>query len=797
MIRFVLAAYLFPLALSAQVPEKNVPRKLSGDRYLLPNGWILSPAGRQVELGGLPLKLLPVPGQRYLIATSSGYKDHFLAVIDLQSESIVQRVPLEEAWMGIAVSPAGDQVYASAGGQDRILVYRFSSGRLDYRHDIPLGVRTFPAGIAVNRKGDRLYVAANGDHTLKVIDPAQRRVVNVIPVGVKPYTCVLSPDERTGYVSNWGEDTVAVVGLRENNVFANIKVREKPNDLVLGGKDGDRLFVANGNRNIVSAIDTTSNRVSEEIDIAILPNSPPGSTPNALALSEDGRTLYAANADNNCIAVIDVSKPGKSSPRGFIPTGWYPTGVVVDAARSKLVVANGKGMFSVPNARIWSERAETQNPGYIAGVLHGNLSFVDVPLPETLAGYSQQVHQNSPLVTKRSEQAKAPFALGKKSPIRYVFYIIKENRTYDHIFGDMKEGNGDPDYCLFPEKITPNHHALARTFGLFDNFYNDAEVSADGHHWVTGAYATDYVEKLWPAMYGGKGRASRLSLHDDPVAFSAAGFLWDLCAKAGISYRSYGEFARIAFARPGTVRPATPSLVGHIHPTYYGADGIQQMSDRRRLELWLEEFREFERKGDMPRFTILSLPGDHLLGTRPGAQTPQAMMAENDLVLGKMVEALSQSRFWKQMAIFVVEDDTQGGPDHVDVHRGPVLVISPYSKRKHVDSTMYSGSSVLRTIELILGLPPLTQHDAASTPMWAAFQTRPDFRPYKALVPDVDLDEKNLSTAYGAARSVEMSLESADTSDDQEYNEIIWKAIRGADSPLPPRSVSAFVLPTK
>jgi hypothetical protein len=251
----------------------------------------------------------------------------------------------------------------------------------------------------------------------------------------------------------------------------------------------------------------------------------------------------------------------------------------------------------------------------------------------------------------------------------------------------------------------------------------------------------------------------------------------------------------MSFSEPGKVRPATPSLEGHIHPTYYGADGIQQMSDRRRLELWLEEFRQFEAKGEMPRFTILSLPGDHLLGTRPGVQTPRAMMAENDLVLGRIVEALSQSRFWKQMAIFVVEDDTQGGPDHVDIHRAPALVISPYSKRNHVDSTMYSTSSVLRTMELILGLPPLTQYDAAATPMWAAFQAKPDFTPYRALVPEVDLDEKNLATAYGAQRSIDLTLEVADTSDDSEYNEIIWKAIRGASSPLPPRRVAAFVMP--
>jgi YVTN family beta-propeller protein len=781
--------------LLAAADERQIPRKRSDGSYLLSNGWALSPAGRQVELGGLPLKLLRIPGSKYVLAGSSGYRDHFLAVVDLDTERVLQRVPIEEGWMGLAVSPAGDAVYASAGGQDKILVFRFSAGALEYSHDIPLSVRAFPAGLAVSSNGERLYVAANGDHTLKVIDPVKRRVINAIPVGVKPYTCALSRDERFAYVSNWGEDTVAVVGLRENNVFRTVRVREKPNDLALD-KDGTRLFVANGNRNTVSVIDVRSLEVREEIDVALSPNSLPGSTPNALALTADGQTLYVANADNNSLAVVDVSRPGKSAPKGFIPTGWYPTAVLIDDTRSKLIVANGKGTASVSNAGLWSDRAESmRNPGYIAGILQGSLSFIDYPDAQTLPRYSVQVHRNSPMGRKAAKQHKPPFRLGGNSPIKYVFYIVKENRTYDQIFGDMKEGNGDPNYCLFPEKITPNHHALARNFGLFDNLYHDAEVSADGHHWVTGAYATDYVEKLWPAMYGGKGRTSRLSLHDDPAAFSAAGFIWDLCARAGISYRSYGEFARLSFSEPGTVRAATPSLEGHIHPNYYGSDGIQQMSDRKRLELWLQEFRQFEAKGEMPRFTILSLPGDHLLGTRPGVQTPRAMMAENDFVLGKMVEVLSQSRFWKQMAIFVVEDDTQGGPDHVDAHRAPALVISPYSKRNHVDSTMYSSSSVLRTMELILGLPPLTQYDAAATPMWAAFQAKPNFAPYRALVPEVDLDEKNLESSYGAQRSIELTLEVADTSDDNEYNEIIWKAMKGESSTLPPRRIATFVMP--
>ena len=787
-----LALSCLALAISVASGQPRPPQRPGPAEggYLLPNGWRISPAGRQAELGGFPLKLVTVPGQPYVIAASNGYRNHFLAVIDPATESVVQRVPIQEGWMGLAVHPAGHTLYVSAGGQDKILVYKLSNGRLEHQSDIPLEAGSFPAGLALDTQGNRLFVVANAAHALKIVDLKQQKVAATIPVGVKPYAVAVSRDGRRAWVSNWGADTIAAIDIPERYVYRTIQVREKPNDLLLDAA-GERLFVANGNRNTVSVIDVKAARAVEEIDVGLAPGAPPGTTPNALALGEGGAALYVANADNNAIAVVDISKPGRSVAKGFIPTGWYPSALVV--ADRKLVVANGKGVASEPNAKQWQESAaHSKNPGYVGNLLEGNVSFIDLPDAAALGRYSQAVYANSPFRTPR-KAAPAPFPLGKNCPIRYVFYIVKENRTYDCIFGDMKEGNGDPQYCLFPERVTPNHHAIAREFVLYDNLYHDAEVSADGHHWVTSAYATDYVEKLWPAMYGGKGQKARLDLHDDAVANSAAGFLWDLCQRAGLSYRSYGEGARLRFAEPGKVRPATPSLEGHIHPTYFGADGIMQMSDRRRVELWLEEFREFERKGDLPRFTVMSLPGDHLLGTRPGAQTPAAMMAENDLAVGQIIEALSRSRYWKEMAVFVVEDDTQGGPDHVDVHRAPVLVASPYARRGMVDSTMYSTSSVLRTMELILGLPPLTQYDAAAQPMWASFQSRPDARPYRARPANIDIDEKNRASAWGAERSRELTLEVADTSDDREYNEIIWKAVRGADSPLPPRKIAAFV----
>jgi len=797
-IRFLPGLVLISLAGMALSAEKNPAG--TNPQYVLPNGWAISPVGKQIELDGLPLKLVPVPGGPYVLATSNGYTKHFLAVIDVSTASVVQRVPIAEGWLGLAVTADGRRVYASAGSRDRILVYDFVAGRLAPAGEIPLDVGAFSAGLCLNRAGNRLYVTANTADAILVVDLDTRRIKARIRVGIKPYTCMVTSDEKTAYVSNWGEASVAVVDLEACRVTATIKVQDRPNDLALTA-DQEHLFVSCGNRNTVCVIQTRARQVIEQIDVAVVPNSPLGSTPNALALAPGDKTLLVANADNNAVAVIDVARPGHSRPKGFLPTGWYPTALCLVDGGKRLLVANGKGNTSSPN-RLLDKDAQAPGKqelsgrqfGYIAALLPGTLSLIAMPDEKTLAEYSQQVHRNTPLGRKRAEEIGPPFPLGKDCPIRYVFYIIKENRTYDSIFGDVKEGDGDPNYCLLPEPVTPNHHALARQFVLLDRFFHDAEVSADGHHWVTSAYATDYVEKFWPSMYGGRGRKARVDLHDDPVAFSKGGFLWDLCAAAGISYRSYGEFARVRGAEPGKVRAAMPSLEGHFHPTYMGADAIGKMSDLRRLELWLAEFRQFEARGEMPRFTVLSLPGDHLLGTRRGIQTPRAMMAENDLALGKMIEAISHSRFWKQTAVFVVEDDAQNGPDHVDCHRTVALVASPYVARRSVDSTMYSTSSMLRTMELILGLPPLTQYDAAAAPMWAAFQPQPDLRPYDCLPARVPLDEKNTAGAFGAQRSNQLTLDEADTVDDAVYNEILWHAIKGRDVRMPPRKVAAFVM---
>lgn len=793
--------------------RQQTPRLMSDGRYLLPNGWCLSPAGREINLGGLPLNIVPVPGTDLAVIASHGYSEHFIALADIMSEKVIDRQIIKSGWMGLSVSADGKKVYASAGGRNRIVIYNIEDQKLVQSGEITCPEGSFPAGTALSRENKYLFATGNHNDMLYKIDLSTNSIISSIKVGTTPYTCTLSPDSKTAYVSNWGENTVSVVDLSDDREIRKIIVRDHPNDLIINS-DRNYLYVSCGNRNIVSVIDLATNIVIEEIEIALFPGSPPGSTPNALALSADKKTLYSANADNNCIAVIDVSTKGKSLPAGFIPTGWYPAAVSVSGDGRKIIVANGKGSVSHPSG---DPKLGLQGES-IHRVLEGTISFIDIPDKKQLREYSKQVFTNTPFRNNNNNIPVPPFKTGDNSPVKYVFYIIKENRTYDQIFGDMEIGNGDPDYCYFPEEVTPNHHALARTFSLFDNFYHNAEVSSDGHFWSTSAYATDYVEKFWPSSYSGQA-SPRLQVHDDSIAYPSSGFLWDLCAAKGLTYRSYGEFTRVWMPEGDEkypalktmqktkltwspkdyelgmkIRPATASLEGHYNKDYAGADYISGMSDSTRFKIWVKEFRQYVKEGEMPKFTILSLPGDHCLGTRPGVQTPRAMMAENDLVLGKIVEEISKSPFWAETAIFVIEDDPQAGPDHVDCHRTVAFVISPYTKRGFVDNTMYSTAGMLRTMEEILGLPPLTQYDASATPMWNSFNPEPDLTPYTAQKNRISLNELNPGSAFGAQLSIDLPLDQADAAPDDLYNIILWKSIMGENRDVPPRRRASFII---
>jgi YVTN family beta-propeller protein len=579
-------------------------------------------------------------------------------------------------------------------------------------------------------------------------------------------------------------------------------------------KDGARLFVACANTNAVWVIDLAARAAKEQVSVALYPNAPAGSTPNALGLSPDGGTLLVASADNNAVAVVDVSRPGTSVVKGFIPTGWYPTAVQYSRDGKRIYVLSGKGLTSQANPRGPNPGVHTGDGQYAGSMLLGSLSVVPVPNDAQLAAHTRKVLEVTPYTDaarlappRAPANSPIPRKVGDPSPIKHVFYVIRENRTYDQILGDFEKGNGDSSLCLFGEDVTPNAHALAREFILLDNFYVDAEVSYDGHAFSTGAYATDAVEKIWPMNYADRG-GRYLSEGGGPMRNAYGnldapeqGYIWDACVRAGISVRSYGEFVLQKGASGEAsdqaggppYRASVPGLEGRVNPDYPPFD--LSIPDNRRIDIWLKEFRQYEENGKLPALSIVRLGGDHTSGTKAGFPTPRAMIAENDVALGRLVETISKSRYWKESAIFVLEDDAQNGPDHVDAHRSVALVISPFAKRRAVDSTLYTTSGMLRTMELILGLPPMSQYDAAATPMYNAFQPQADPAAYAHREARVPLDERNDPAAPGAKESAAMNFTEADRTPELELNEILWRSVRGADSSMPPPVHAAFVRP--
>lgn len=811
---------------------------------LLPNQWSLRPVGRQLPLGDFPVNIALHPAGTLAAILHCGYGQHEVVIVDVDALRVVSRASLEEGFYGLAFDAAGERLFCSGAGDEVVHEFRFKDGYLGEHRLLrlrPANQRGVPGGLAVAPDGMRLWAANVWGHTVSELGLTGPASASEISLGAPalaggvlvpppadpdlaaatkrdeaglapnaatdayPYACVLDAPRQRLYVSLWAKAQVAVIDLKTRAVAAVWPAQEHPNELVLS-PDGTRLFVANANRNTVSVLEAASGRPLETLSGALHPQSPPGSTPNSLALSPDGRRLFVANACNNNVAVFDVSTPGASRSLGFIPVGWYPTSVRVTPDGKRLLVANGKGLLPKSN-RHGPQPGPTDPPAtvreYLGGLLRGSLSVIDLPagaaFETALKAWTVQAYACSPLPAGAGVSAPVPDGnpvparVGDPSPIKYCLYILKENRTYDQVLGDLPQGNGDPSLCLFPESVTPNHHALAREFVLLDNFYVESEVSADGHEWSLGAYATDYVEKSWPLSYGhnARGKVPYPSEGKFAVAMPASGYLWDRAREADVSCRSYGEFAENGRtpADPATTRVA--SLIGHVDPGFRAWD--MDYPDVQRADRFISELRRFEAEGGLPRLQIMRLPNDHTYGTATGKLTPRAMMADNDLAFGRVIEAVSRSKFWPEMAVFVVEDDAQNGPDHVDAHRTIAYVISPYARRGEVDSTMYSTCSMLRTMELILGLQPLTQFDAAARPMYASFQATPDLRPYTHKPVTADRTERNPRLAWGRGHSDGMDFSREDAADDLLLNEVIWRSVKGASSPMPAPVRAAFV----
>ncbi|MEO6404986.1 MAG: bifunctional YncE family protein/alkaline phosphatase family protein [Ferruginibacter sp.] len=776
---------------------------IAQNQITLPNGWKLSPAGRSIPLGDLPLNMAVSKSKKLLAVTNNGQSTQSLQLINVASEKIIATTVIARSWVGLAFSSDEKYLYASGGNDNKILQYRIANNQLLLTDSIILGNpwpnKISPAGIAIDDEQRILYVVTKDNNSLYVTDLVTKKVKGIYKLNGEAYTCVLSPDKKTLYISCWGCDKVLLFDTRQQKIDGEIAVGDNPNELCLD-KKGSFLFVTNANDNSVSVINTRQRKVVETLTASLYPDAPPGSTSNGLALSPDGKILYIANADNNCLSVFDVSRPGFSKAKGFIPTGWYPT--CVKQIGNKIFVTNGKGMSSKANPRgpspinkkqkINYQKGDTSRAAevqYIGGLFKGTMSIIDLPTEAQLGNYAKQVYANTPyskskeLLSEGADNNPIPKKIGSPSPIKHVFYIIKENRTYDQVLADVYGGNGDTSLLLFGENITPNQHKLVKDFVLLDNFYVDGEVSADGHNWTLGAYATDYLEKNWVTSYGGRGGGYDAEGTRE-IANNKGGFLWDHCKKAGVSFRTYGEFA-------DDYKPNIPVLKNHFCTYYTSWD--QSVKDTTRVRQWKKDFDSLVSINALPQLNTLRLINDHTEGLRKGRPTPFAHVADNDLGVGMFIEMLSLSPVWKESVVFIVEDDAQDGPDHVDAHRSTAYIAGPYVKRGFIDHSSYTTSGLLRTIELILGIPPMSQYDAAAVPLWKCFTPTPDFATFTAMPAKVDLTQKTIVKNELTEQSELFDFTKEDRVPDRIFSEVLWRAVKGLNTVMPVPKRAAFV----
>ena len=765
------------------------PGRQADGSTLLANGWRVTPAGRSLTVGTLPLALALHPDGRVLTLTS-GYSGNGLVVVDPARWAVTDSVPLSAAWLGLAVRRDGS-AFASGGTTNRVWRLAETNGQWARADSVVLadsGAALFAAGLALAPGGERLAVVGDLADSVYLLDASPLKRTAAAATGDHPYTAAFAPDGRTVYVSNWGDSTISVytVGARALTPRAAIQVAPRPSALLVA-PDGRTLYVAHSSADEVSVVDVREGKVEATIALGLTSRAPHGSGPNALALAPGGHTLYVANADNNAVAVVDLSREEGPRVVGLIPTAWYPTAVAISRDGKTLYVANGKGLGAGPNTQ-GPTAPHAQRGEYIAALIVGSVSAIPVPDARTLTDYTWQVVDNSPyrdaLLARVPwpEQSPIPDSVGKRSPIRHVLYVIRENRTYDQVLGDDARGDGDARLAIFGDSVTPNAHAIADQFVLFDNFYVNGDVSADGHMWSDAAIAGDYTDKTWPANYSG--RRAWDFLAGLPVLDPLAGYLWDAARRAGVSVRNYGEMTQWDSAA-GRARADDKGLERVTDTRYVGWD--LEVTDSTRVDEFLRELREAEARDSLPQLMILDLPQDHTYGRQPGRPTPRSMVAENDRALGRMVEALSHSRFWPQLAVFVLEDDAQNGPDHVDAHRSPLLVASPWVRRGMVDSSFYTTASVLRTIELILGLGPMTQYDAGATPLFDAFTMQPDSGAWTSLPSRWPLTETN---PQGMRSSLDPRLFlRPDMADENVLNREIWASVRSDPMPTPRHSV--------
>src|ERR1017187_4653606 len=720
--RIAVAVAFFALAafLTSQPAPREQVGPLPDGAFLLNSGWRLDPAGRQVPLDTLPMSTALSPDGKYLLVLNGGFNPPSVSVIETANGRATATVPVPDGWLGLAISPKGDMVYVGGGSKVAIFEFAFSGGVLTPARTFSLippaqrGQQDFIGDVALTPDGRLLSAANLYRDAILVVNPQSGMVIGKVKTGRRPYRILFHPDGKSFFVTHWADGTLGQYDTAAGTLIGQpVRVGAHASDMlwrdgapqtivITGNPDAGpqytaRIFVAAANTNNVFSLGVTAAKdisVVESINVAMTPRQPMGMTPSALGLSADGKRLFVACSDANAAAVVDISE-SRSRVEGFIPTGWYPTAVRA-LANGTVVVLNGKGPRSYPNAQDGpnpSRRFGPVHPGgpavapqYVGRIQTGSASWIDPFTVEQLNAWTAKALANSPY---RDPKLDEPSPLPN---IEHVIYIVKENRSYDQVLGDMKEGNGDPSLVLFGENITPNLHKLAREFVLLDNFYVNGDVSADGQNWSTAAISPDYVQKMWPSHYAG-----RRDLYDfeeqDPTSLPPAGYLWTNAAAAGVSLRNFGYMVNNKDPAPvpggeQIARVRDPVLAKVTNPLYRGFD--LNFPDVERTKVFLTELAEYEKTGSMPRLIVMRLGNDHTSGTAAGKIAPLSAAADNDFAVGQLVEGVSKSRFWPNTAIFILEDDAQNGPDHVDSHRSPAFLISPWARRHAVDSSMYN-----------------------------------------------------------------------------------------------------------
>ncbi len=803
--------------------------QLPGGQQSLPSKQILRAAGRQLQFAGRPVDLVLSPdgGTVYIKNLNN------LLVVNAATWQIVQTLAFPSSGAslhGIAVSPDGAHVYVTGAGNELFEWAVAGNGIVSFVRTIALPGSSDPCGLAISADGTKAYVCLSIANKLAVVNLASGATIQQIGVGIAPWDVALSPDGNTAYVSDWGgrfptvgdltapsagtqvvvdnrgvaiSGAVSVVNLLTGLEATQIPAGLHPCDLELSA-DGNTLYVANANSDTVTIIDTPSRTVRETVLVRPDPSFPYGSASTGLALSKDGGTLFVTSGGNNALAVVELpnAQHTNSLLRGFLPTDWYPGAVV--AGSNFAYVVNVKGLGSrlgQPATTSW------QITAYL-----GTANKIPMPDSEALAKYTAQVFEDGRVPQIKATQlllragqppVPVPARVGEPSVFQHVVYILKENKTYDQMFGDLPQGNGNPSLCIYPRFVSPNHHALAEQYVLLDNYYCNGVISADGHSWSTEGNDTDHLEK----SFGGFSRS--YTFGDDPLTYSSTGFIWNNVLQHGLTFRNYGEFdyASTSPARSwaqiyqdytngtGAIRYVQNIGVASLRP--YSSTNVPGWNlgipDVVRADGFIKELNAAQSNGVWAAFHFLYLPNDHT----GGPPTPRAQVADNDLSLGRVVEAITRSVFGSNTVIFVIEDDPQSGYDHVDAHRSLCLVISPYTKRGQVVSTFFNQAGVLHTMEQILGLPPMNQQDAMAPLMFDCFTNVPDFTPYTALPNNVPLEEgvgfasaPSRRQRYWAKQLAKMDFSKPDRINDDLFNRYIWWTVKG-DAPYPAKYVGS------